>query len=201
MRKSIGWLALLLAAFGLGHASAQPAVPDGVFVRDGADNTWLVTGGTRAVVPIYPASDEQIAALPESGRWVASAAGGSIVLGDRPEWAEAPAPIRRRDDPPKLTFQLAAAELGRGAPLELTVSATDDFGLDWIGWEVEVPDEDDATEDPELAREHRFACDGRTECTNTWSVPTTGTGRYALVVRTRDTTGQRTEATTDLVIR
>ena len=201
MRKSIGWLALLLAAFGLGHASAQPAIPDGVFVRDGADNTWLVTGGSRAVVPIYPASDEQIAALPESGRWVTSAAGGTIALGDRPQWAEAPAPVRRGDDPPRLTFRLAAAEINRGGTLELTISATDDIGLEWIEWEAEAPDEDQATEDPELAREHRFACDGRTECTNTWIVPTTGVGRYSLVVRARDTTGQRDVATTDLVIR
>ncbi len=201
MRKRIGWLALIVAAFGLGHASAQPAIPDGVFVRDGADNTWLVTGGTRSVVPIYPTSDEQIMALPESGRWVVSAAGGSIMLGDRPEWAAAPAPLRRGDDPPKLTIRLASAEISRGGMLELTISATDDVGLDWIGWEAEVPDKDDATEDPELAREHRFACDGRTACSQTWTVPTTGVGRYSLVVQARDTTGQRTDASTDLLIR
>jgi hypothetical protein len=201
MRKKIGWLALIVAAFGLGQASAQPAIPDGVFVRDSADNTWLVTNGTRAVVPIHPATDEQIAALPESGRWVASAADGAITLGDRPAWAEAPAPIRRGDDSPTLTFQLAAAEIDRGATLELAIRATDDVGLDWIEWEVEVGDEDEATEDPELAREHRFECGGQTECSNTWLVPTTGVGRYSLVVRARDTTGQRTEATTDLVIR
>ena len=201
MRKRIGWLALIVAAFGLGQASAQPAIPDGVFVRDGADNTWLVTGGTRSIVPIYPTSDEQIMALPESGRWVASAAGGIVILGDQPTWAEAPEPLRPGDDPPKLTYQLASAELAQGGTLTLTISATDDVGLEWIGWEVEVPDQDVATEDPELAREHRFECNGQTTCANTWSVPTTGTGRYSLVVRARDTTGQRDDATTDLVIR
>ena len=201
MGRWIGWLALVVAAFGLGQASAQPVLPDGVFVRDGADNTWLVSGGTRSVVPIYPTSDEQILALPESGRWVVSAAGGTIALGDQPAWAEAPAPVRRGDDPPRLTFQLAASEINQGGTLQLTISATDDIGLDWIEWEAEVPDEDQATEDPELAREHRFTCGGRTECTNTWSVPTTGVGRYSLVVRARDTTGQRDAATTELVIR
>jgi len=201
MRKSIGWLAVVVAAFGLGQASAQPAIPDGVFVRDGVDNTWLVSGGTRTIVPIYPTSDEQILALPETGRWVVSAAGGALTLGDQPAWAEAPAPVRRSDGPPRLTFRLAASEISQGGTLELTISATDDVGLDWIEWEAEVPDDDQATEDPELAREHRFECGGRTECSNTWTVPTTGVGRYSLVVRARDTTGQRDAATTDLVIR
>ena len=38
MRGKIGWLALVVAMFGLGHASAQSAIPDGTFVRDSAEN-------------------------------------------------------------------------------------------------------------------------------------------------------------------
>ena len=90
MRRKIGTLALIVAAFGLGQASAQATIPDGVFVRDGADNTWLVSGGMRSVVPIYSTSDADIMALPESGRWVVPAkrwacrAGGPASLGRGP---------------------------------------------------------------------------------------------------------------------
>jgi hypothetical protein len=91
VRRQIGWLALVVAVFGLGQASAQPAIPDGSFVRDSADNTWLVTGGQRAAVPIRKASDEEILALPFGGRWVVAAAQGLVGLGDKPDWASSPA--------------------------------------------------------------------------------------------------------------
>jgi hypothetical protein len=201
MRRKIGTLALIVAAFGLGQASAQATIPDGVFVRDGADNTWLVSGGMRSVVPIYSTNDADIMALPESGRWVVPASGGLVALGDRPAWGEDPAPLRQDDKPPKVDIRLAADEIDRGDTVDVVIAATDDLGIDWIEWEGEVADEDDAVEDPALARERRFNCEGRTECANTWTIPTTGVGQFVIVARARDTSGQRSEATADLTIR
>jgi hypothetical protein len=185
MHKKIGTLAVIVATFWLGHASAQATIPDGVFVRDSADNTWLVSGGTRSVVPIYEATDAEIAALPESGRWVVPAGAGLVALGERPEWGEDPATVRQKDQPPKVDIRLA----------------TDDFGIDWIEWEGEVADKDETVEDPALATERRFNCGGRTECSNTWTIPTTGVGEFVIVARARDNSGQRSEATADLTIR
>jgi hypothetical protein len=68
MRRKLGWLALFVAVFGLGRASAQAVIADGTFVRDSADNTWLVTGGQRAAVPIRDASDQEILAVPVGDR-------------------------------------------------------------------------------------------------------------------------------------
>lgn len=201
MSRTIGYLALGLVAFGLGHASAQPSIPDGAFVRDSADNTWLVTAGSRAVVPIYPASDDEIRALPENGRWVTPASGGLVALGDRPAWGDDPVRIKDRDDPPKVTVRLSSADITRGGTLEVTVLATDDVGLEWIEWEGEVPDKDQGTEASDLAREHRFECEGRIECANSWTIPATGIGRYVIVGRARDKSGQHSEATADLTVR
>ncbi len=200
MRRKIAWLALILVAFGLGQASAQPVIPDGAFVRDSADNTWLVSGGTKSIVPIYPAGDDDIAALPDSGRWVVAGSEGLVRLGDRPGWGEEPNPIRQKDNPPKVTIALSDAEIERGGTIQITVFATDDFGLDWIEWEGESGDRS-SPEDPALALERRFECSAQPQCTNTWSVTPKGVGSYVIVARARDSTGQRSEATADLSIR
>jgi hypothetical protein len=201
MRRRIGLIAFIVAVFGLGRASAQTTIPDGVFVRDSADNTWLVTGGTRAAVPIYEAEDEDILAIPANGRWVTPMSVGLLVLGDRPEWASEPEPVRLKDDPPKVTIRLAADEIDHGATVEVTISASDDIGVDWIEWETEIARNGEATDDPALTTIRRFECENKTECSNTWSIPTTGQGRYVILARARDTTGQRSDADADLTIR
>ena len=201
MRWKIGWLALIVAAFGLGQASAQPAIPDGVFVRDSVDNTWLISGGTRAIVPIYEASDEEILAIPENGQWVTPASSGLVMLGGRPEWGKDPETLRLTDDPPKVTIQLSADEIGQGASLDVTIVASDDVSLDWIEWEGELARNDEATDDPVLTTIRRFECDGGTTCTQPWTVTPMGLGRYVIVARARDMTGQRSDATADLTIR
>jgi hypothetical protein len=201
MRRRIGWLVLVVAIFGLGHTSAQPAIPDGSFVRDSADNTWLVTGGQRAAVPIRKARDEEILALPVSGRWVVAAPQGLVALGDRPDWASEPEPVKLTDDPPKVTIRLSADEVDRGATIDVTVTATDDVSLDWIEWEAEVERNDQATDDPVLTTVHRFECNGGLTCSNTMSVTVTGRGKFVITARARDMTGQRSDATADLEIR
>ena len=51
-----------------GTVAAQSGVPDGAFVRDTSGETWLVLNGERLRVPIHPADDATIAAIPDSGR-------------------------------------------------------------------------------------------------------------------------------------
>lgn len=201
MRKTFGWLALVVAVFSLGHASAQSAIPDGSFVRDSADNTWFVSGGQRAAVPIRKASDEEILALPASGRWLVAAPEGLVGLGDRPEWAREPEPVKIEDERPKVTVRLSADEVDRGGTIEITVTATDDVGLDWIEWEGEVERNDEATDDPALTTVHRFECNGEKTCSNTMAVTLTGQGKFEIIARARDKTGQRDNATADLTIR
>ena len=98
IRRTFGRLALVVAVFGLGHASALSAIPDGSFIRDTADNVWFVTGGQRVAVPVRKASDEEVLALPVSDRWLVGAPEGLVALGDRPEWAREPEPIKIEDE-------------------------------------------------------------------------------------------------------
>ena len=201
MRRKLGWLALVVAVFSLGHASAQSAIPDGTFIRDSENNVWFVSGGQRSAVPIRRASDEEVLALPVSGRWLVGAAEGLVALGDRPEWAREPEPIKIEDERPKVDVRLSADQADRGATIEVTVSATDDTGLDWIEWEGELDRNNAATDDPALTTVHRFECNGEKACTNTMSVTLTGQGKFDIVARARDNTGQRDTATADLTIR
>jgi hypothetical protein len=201
MRKRIGWLVLILAAFGLGQASAQSAIPDGSFVRDSSDNTWLVSGGQRAAVPIRKASDEEILALPVSGRWVVAAPQGLVALGDKPDWADDPEPVKLTDDPPKVTIKLSSDEAVQGSTIEVTIIASDDVSLDWIEWEGEIERNGQAVDDPVLTTVHRFECYGGKVCSNTMAVTLTGKGKFEIIARARDMTGQRSDANADLTIR
>ena len=62
--------------------------------------------------------------------------------------------------------------------------ARDPRGLDWIAWEG------DDTDDAELDREHRFDCNGQTECASVWTVRVTETGTHTLNA-TRHDDGRR----------
>ena len=201
MHRRIGWLAVIVAVFGLGRASAQGVIPDGTFVRDSADNTWLVTGGQRAAVPIREASDEEILAVPAGDRWVVAGPQGFVALGDKPDWAKDPAPVKLTDDPPKVTIHLSADEVDRGGTVEVTVIASDDVSLDWIEWEGEAERSDESADDPGLTTIRRFECNAEPACSNTTSVTLTGQGKFVITARARDMTGQRSDATADLTIR
>lgn len=67
-------------------SSAQSSIPNGVFVRNSEGLLWLVLDGQRVKIPVWPASDEEIAALPVADRWAVMNADGAIVAGDRPAW-------------------------------------------------------------------------------------------------------------------
>jgi hypothetical protein len=201
MRQKLGWLALIVAAFGLGQASAQPIIPDGSFVRDSADATWLVTGNERVAVPIREASDREILAVPFGGRWVVAAAQGVVTLGAKPDWADDQEDVKLDDDPPKVTVRVSAEEVARGGTFDVTVIASDDVSLDWIEWEGEAERNDQAIDDPVLTTIHRFECDGQPACSNTMTVTATGQGKFVITARARDKTGQRNDATAEVTIR
>ena len=76
-----------VSSFGLGQASAQSTIPNGVFVRDSAGDVWGIGRGQRWAMPIYPASDDEINAVPFSGQWLVPNASGGTTPWDRPEWA------------------------------------------------------------------------------------------------------------------
>lgn len=73
------------------RASAQATLQDYTFVVDSTGETWLIlrTGpGTmiRVGVPIYPASDAEIAAVPATGQWLIPGDTTRVSL-ERPTWA------------------------------------------------------------------------------------------------------------------
>lgn len=224
------WASLLVigaVAFGLGRGSstlsAQPLLPDGVFVRDSGGGVWLILGGQRAQVPFLPAADDVIFAVPDSGAWVVQGEGSVLVLGPQPDYVAAPpimmapppapeatpapeaatatpvptvAPVAE-DPPPTVTIQVDDARIQAGQTVTITVIAEDNTGIEWIQWEGTVDAEGDndnkATGDPDLDAEHRHECDNRTQCAFVWQVAPKTPGRYVLRARGRDDKGNRSE--------
>jgi hypothetical protein len=89
LRSALPILVAIVATWYVTTVSAQSSIPDGVFVRRSDGTIWLVLGGQRIHVPIWPASDTEIAALPESDRYAVMNDDGVIVAGDRPGWLTA----------------------------------------------------------------------------------------------------------------
>lgn len=211
-RKWAGLLALVALAFGLGRGSAQSLLPDGVFVRDSGGGVWLIAGGQRAQVPFYPAGDDVIFAVPDSGLWVVPGEGGVLTLGGQPEFVNAPpvmmpapptptaTPIP--DDPaPAVSIQVDDDRVRAGQTVSITVIAEDNESIRWIEWEGTVIDEDDnsndnrPTGDPALDGRHRHDCDGRAQCAFVWQVTPSVGGQYVLRARAQDEAGNRSEWT------
>lgn len=73
-----------------GSATAQPSIPNGVFVRDADRNLFLVLDGKRHRVPVYPLYPDEVEAIPESGQWVVPGEDGGIEIGAYPHWERHP---------------------------------------------------------------------------------------------------------------
>lgn len=70
---------------------AQTPIPNYAYLRDSSGQVFVVSGGQRLAVPIYPATDEQINAIPWPGTWLVPRADGTgYDTGGRPEWAVSP---------------------------------------------------------------------------------------------------------------
>jgi hypothetical protein len=82
---------------------------------------------------------------------------------------------------PAVSIQVDDDTIDVGQPVSITVIARDPRGLDWITWEG------DNTDDRELDSEHRFDCNGQTECANVWTVTPTRAGRFTLNARAQTT--------------
>ena len=205
MRKWAGFVALLGLVFGLGQAFAQAGIPDGAFVRDSAGNVWLIAGGQRAGVPIYQTTDDQIAAVPDSGQWLIPAGDGSgaLVLGAKPTWAggaqaAAATTAIPGDALPTVSIQVDDEVINPGQTVRITLIGADDKGLQWIEWEGTFFDDGEdndnrSTGDPVLDGRHRHQCDDQRQCANIWTVTPTKSGRFILRARARDTADQRSE--------
>jgi hypothetical protein len=214
--RGAGLLVLAAMAFWLGRGSAelsaQGLLPDGVFVRDSGGGVWLIIGGQRAQVPFMPASDEVIFAIGDSGQWVVQGEGGVLTLGGQPEYvmaapvampiAAAPTatmtPTVVPEDPgPHVSLQVDDSRIQVGQTVNLTLIADDTSGIEWIQWEGTIDNDGDndnkATGDAEMDAEHRFDCDGRTQCANVWQFSPKMPGRYVLRARGRDSNGNRSE--------
>jgi hypothetical protein len=79
-------LVAIAATWWVTSASAQSTIPNGVFVQNSAGLLWLVLDGQRVKIPVWPASDDDIAALPVPDRWAVMNDAGAIVAGDAPAW-------------------------------------------------------------------------------------------------------------------
>lgn len=88
LRASLPVILAVIATWGVTTATAQSEVPVWTFVRDSGGQVWLVGTTSRLAVPIYPATDEQIAAIAWNGNWVVpSGDNSSVVAGAKPSWA------------------------------------------------------------------------------------------------------------------
>jgi hypothetical protein len=165
-------------------------------------------------VPFLPAGDDVIFGVPDSGQWVVQGEGGVLTLGGQPEYVFAPpvelppapeptatmTPTPVLEDPgPSVSMQLDDDRIVAGQGISITLIADDESGIEWIEWEGIVADSDDNgndnqdTGDEELDAQHRFDCDGRTQCANVWQVNPQTPGRYVLRARGRDSNGNRSE--------
>jgi hypothetical protein len=206
-------------AFWLGRGSsdltAQALLPDGVFVRDSGGGVWLIIGGQRAQVPFYPAADDVIASVPDSGQWVVQGEGGTLTLGGQPDYVFAPPVVMQappppppaeatptptavpEDPPPSVSIQVDDERIQVGQTVSITVIAQDNTAIEWIQWEGTVEEDDDndnkATGDADLDAEHRHDCDSQSQCAFVWSISPKTPGRFVLRARARDTAGNRSE--------
>lgn len=96
LRSALTLAVAIVGTWAVTTATAQTGVPNYAYVRDSSGQDFVISGGQRIAVPIYPATDEQIAAIHWPGQWLGLKADGSgYENGPRPEWSAAatvPAP-------------------------------------------------------------------------------------------------------------
>jgi hypothetical protein len=97
------------------------------------------------------------------------------------------------DGVPRVGIRISDSSINRGDQLSVSVTASDDVGLDWISWEGLD------TDDWQLDGEHRTDCRGKTACSNLWTLTTSRAGRQTLQATARDTAGQK--ASTQIEVR
>jgi len=117
--------------------SAQTAIPNYAYVRDSSGQVFVISGSQRLAVPIYPASDEQIAAVPWPGTWMVPKADGTgYEAGAKPEWAVASSPAAPPPPPPAVgeTIRVGGNSGQNTAPFNLPAGnyqVSWQAGLNW----------------------------------------------------------------------
>jgi hypothetical protein len=207
--RALALVSLAVLVFGIGRGSAQPALPDGVFVKDSGGQIWLIIGGQRAKVPFYPAGDDVINSVADSGQWVVPGDGGILTLGAQPDFVnQAPVSLvsvptvtpTPSDPVPSVTIQVDDDRARAGQTVNITLIATDNSGVDWMEWEGTIVDKDNSndnkpTGDSELDGSHRHDCDNNKQCAFVWQATPSKSGTYKLRARARDDSGNRSEWT------
>lgn len=108
LRSAFTLALAVLATWTITTATAQTGIPNYAYVRDSAGQDFVISGGQRIAVPIYPATDEQIAAIPWPGQWLGLKADGSgYENGQRPDWSTSAAAV-----PAPPSTSAAAVKLG-----------------------------------------------------------------------------------------
>jgi len=183
-------------------------LPDGVFVRSSDGTVWLIIGGQRAKVPFFPANDDVINAVPDSGQYVVSGEGGNLALGGQPAYVNAPpiglppagataTPTPSDDPPPTVNISVDDANIQVGQTVRVQVIGHDNHGIDYIQWEGTIQEGDDndnkATGDEEMDAEHKQDCNGQTDCAMISEITPKVAGKFVLRARGRDDNGTRSE--------
>jgi hypothetical protein len=110
--------ALVASSCFVGRVTAQAPIPNWTYLRDSGGSVWLVVEGTRLGIPLYPATDEEIAALPFAGKWVIP--GEAPSFGDTPpDWAQkpaVPAPVTQSTAGSPAALQSRCYRLARSIP-------------------------------------------------------------------------------------
>jgi hypothetical protein len=110
--------------------------------------------------------------------------GGTVMA---PPAAATAVPAATSATGPAVSIQVDDDTIDQGDQVAITVIARDPRGLDWIAWEG------DDTDDAELDREHRFDCNGQTECASVWTVRVTQAGEHTLNASALTTDDVRSE--------
>jgi hypothetical protein len=93
VRAAMPLVAAVVAIWWITTASAQSPIPNYAYVRDASGQVFGTYEGQRIAIPIYPATEEQIAAMPWSGLWMGLKADGTgYQPGPKPEWADGVVP-------------------------------------------------------------------------------------------------------------
>jgi len=117
------WAMTVAAAFFVGRAQADGAIPEFAYLRDSAGEIYVVTNGLRVGLPIYPATDEQIGALPFTGLYMLpKTTENGPNVGPRPEWAVSPNAAAQSQQPAPSGWSAIAQWSGRSDKMSEPVS-------------------------------------------------------------------------------
>lgn len=87
------------------------------------------------------------------------------------------------DMPPNISLTISPDAVGLNVPVNITINAIDDLGLEWIQWQAASP--------KVSVLNGLYDCGGATNCSYTWTVMSVEAGDVEIVARTRDTAMQQ----------